>query len=77
MVKFGQTGILVTAPDADVQFHDAVKGGNQLPHLNMIEEANKACDILIWGKPSPVPFPARAAIAPWAKCTKIRKTRLF
>ena len=50
MVKFGQTGILVTAPDADVQFHDAVKGGNQLPHLNMIEEANKACDILILGQ---------------------------
>lgn len=33
-----------------MQFHDAVKGGNQLPHLNMLEEANKACDILILGQ---------------------------
>lgn len=50
MVKFGQTGILVTDPDAQIDFHDAVKGGNQIPHLNMIEEANKACDILILGQ---------------------------
>lgn len=50
MIKFGQTGVLVTDPDATVDFHDAVKGGNQLPHLDMIHEADLACDILILGQ---------------------------
>lgn len=50
MVKFGQTGILVTDPEASVEFHDSVKGGTQLPHLDMIRESNNACDILILGQ---------------------------
>lgn len=50
MIKFGQTGILVTDPEASIDFIDSSKGGNQLPHLNMVQEADKACDILILGQ---------------------------
>lgn len=50
MIKFGQTGILVTDPEAQVDFVDAVKGGTQLPHLDMLRESNNACDILILGQ---------------------------
>lgn len=50
MIKFGQTGILVTDPEAQVDFVDAVKGGTQIPHLDMLRESNNACDILILGQ---------------------------
>lgn len=50
MVRFGQSGILVLPSGAEIEIHDAVKGGAQLPHLDMIHEADIACDLLVLGQ---------------------------
>lgn len=50
MVKFGQSGILVLPDDASVEIHDAVKAGSQLPHLDMLKQADIAADILVLGQ---------------------------
>ncbi len=50
MIKFGQSGILVLPDDAQVDIKDATKSGAQLPHLDMLQQADTACDILILGQ---------------------------
>ncbi len=50
MVRFGQSGILVLPDNAEVEIKDATKSGAQLPHLDMLKQADEACDILILGQ---------------------------
>lgn len=48
--KFGSTGILVLPTGAKIEVFDNAKSGSQLPQKDLMEMADKVCDILMIGQ---------------------------
>ncbi len=50
MQKFGQTGVISLLSGTTIDIKDATKSGAQIPHVDLLHEADLACDILILGQ---------------------------